>query len=715
LQITRKIITLCIVLAGNLLLIGLPIKSANAEVIDRIQINQSGDEAEIRILFITRIQYLRQVLLKNGDIRIYFNLLQIDATDPRLVQQRRDSPPSNIAPHFTLNYPEIDSSMSISFGKSVDYHIRPGNDGMSISIFTPNISLANQPKAPPAGEIKQPASVPRTAEEIAHTEQQAKLLMESARNEIKNNSIREVIANLKKLLELPPNQQSQTAQLMLGQAYERIGEFANARAAYLAYVTQYPNANNYQQVKDSLNRMVMAAYAAEQSTPEKLPVVNKLIVFGGFSQYYSRGLLHTDTTTLPNPVVTSADINDQSQLLSTLDLTGMRRSEARETRMVFRDTFTANFLPDGGNSNALNAAYFEQTPNDQSYYYGMGRQTGASGGLPSRFDGVWLGSNINDSWRINSTLGKPVQEPGVAAESKSFAAININLTRQPGQWSGNTYLISQHVDDIMDRRAAGLEAHYFDTKNNHSVLIEYDTLFKTTNVGLLQGNWTSNGGDNYTMLAEHRRLPTLQTTNALLLFPSTQTIAGLFNSGVSADTLRSYALMATPILNQFSLGLTRPISTHIKFGGDFKVSNTTSYQAYDSVNDTTTVLPGVRAYTVTIQVVGNDLLFENELGIASVSYAKANTFKAETLTFSQVETFSQNWRLDLVFQLYNENNILNGDTTRISPTTKLSYQMSPSKHFELSGGYMQTRTSNTILDVKTRRRFVNLGYRWDFQ
>jgi tetratricopeptide (TPR) repeat protein len=695
-------------------MIGLPIKSATAEVIDRIQINQAGDEAEIRIQFITRIQYLRQVLLKNGDIRIYFNLLEIDATDPRLVQQRRDSPPSNIAPHFTLNYPEIDSSMSISFGRSVDYHVRPGNDGMSISIFTPDISLANQLKAksplPAAG-----AKPPRTAEEMAQTEQQAKQLMESARTELKSNSNREAIADLKKLLELPPNLQSQTAQLMLGQTYERIGEFANARATYLAYVTLYPNANNYQQVKDSLYRMVMAAYTAEQSTPEKLPVENKLIVFGGFSQYYYRGLLHTDTMTLPNPVVTSADINDQSQLLSTLDLTGMRRSETRETRMVFRDTYTANFLPDGGNSNTLNAAYFEQTPNDQSYYYGMGRQTGASGGVPSRFDGAWLGSNLNDSWRINSTLGKPVQEPGVAAESKSFAAININLTRQPGRWSGNTYLISQHVDDIMDRRAVGLEAHYFDTKSNDSVLIEYDNLFRTVNVGLIQGNWTSKGGDNYTLLAEHRRLPSLQTTNALLLYPSTQTISDLFNSGVSADTLRTYALMATPILNQFSVGLTQPISPHIKFGGDFKVSNTTSYQTYDSVNLTTTVIPGVRAYTVTIQVVGNDLLFENELGIASASYAKANTYKAETLTFSQVETFGQNWRLDLVFQLYNEINVLNGNTTTISPTLKLSYQMSPSKHFELAGGYLQTHTSNTILDVKTRRRFINLGYRWDFQ
>ena len=37
--------------------------------------------------------------------------------------------------------------------------------------------------------------------------------------------------------------------------------------------------------------------------------------------------------------------------------------------------------------------------------------------------------------------------------------------------------------------------------------------------------------------------------------------------------------------------------------------------------------------------------------------------------------------------------------------------MDHSKYFELGGGYMQTHIANMILDLKTKRWFISLGYR----
>ena len=173
-----------------------------AEVIDRIQINQRGNEAEIKIRFVTRIQFVRQVMLKNGDVRIYFNLLEVDEADQRLVRQKRDSPPSKIVPRFSITYPEIDSSLTISFGKPVNYQIRPGNDGRSISFFTPVIKKTAQ------HQTKVQNSTPATKS----TELEAKLLMGKVKNILKNKSYRTAIALLNKLLQLPHNQQSQSAQ-----------------------------------------------------------------------------------------------------------------------------------------------------------------------------------------------------------------------------------------------------------------------------------------------------------------------------------------------------------------------------------------------------------------------------------------------------------------------------------------------------------------------
>jgi hypothetical protein len=717
LQILKKKSSLLIFLASTLLLLHIAIKPAYAEVIDRIQINQAGDEAEIRIQFVTRVQYLRQVMLKNGDVRIYFNLLEIDATDPRLTWQKRDSPPSNIVPKFTLTYPEIDSSLSISFGKAVEYHIRPGNDGRSISFFTPinSRTQANTPLIAP-GAIPPPASTPpRNPAEVELTEVEAKLLMENATVALKKSSNQAAVTALKNILNLPLNQQTQAAQLMIGQAYEQNGEFSKARTEYDSYIKLYPKAKNLNQVKESLARVFMAAYESEKSVPERMAIDDKMNFFGGFSQYYYKGILHSDSMTPPSAVVTSSNISDQSQLISALELTGLKRTQTTETRIVFRDTFAANFLPGIGSNNFLDAAYLEQTPNDQSYFYGLGRRTGMAGGVPSRFDGAWLSRNINDSWRVHGTLGTPVQAYGSTGEAKVFAAISVDLTRLPGQWSGNTYLIEQRVGETLDRRAAGMEAHYFDSKSNHTGLMEYDTLFKRFNFGLFQGNWMTTEDKNYTLLIEHRRLPSLQITNALLLEQPNQSIAGLIQSGVTTNTLRDNALRASPLFNQFTIGMTQPYSPHLKLGGDIKVSNTTSYEAYDSVQNIPVSIPRVQAYIYSIQMVGNNLLFDNDLGIASASYTNASTYQSRLLAFSQTETFSQNWRLDIALLLYAENNSLIGDTTRISPSFKLNYHWNASQTFEFGAGFEQTHTQSTILDSKSRRKFFNIGYRWDFQ
>lgn len=744
---TKQMSLLQTIVFGTFILLGIAVNSARAEVIDQIQINRAGDEAEIRIKFVTRVQFLRQVMLRNGDVRIYFNLMEIDTTDPKLVRQRKDSPPSNIVSHFTVTYPEIDSALTISFGRPVDYHIRPGNDGRSISFFTPIISgsgpaIIKAPGVPaiiatPTAKVPSAKSPPlqdsvaskpaadraRSAADIELTELEAKQLMDTAINVESRNLTLASIALLNKLLALPPNKQSQGALLMRAKAYEKVEDFENARADYFAYLKRYSTPHGYKQMEQNVARMIMADLARKKSVPERMVVSDKMIVFGGLSQYFSKGLVQLDSISSATSEQTSSYTSDQSQLQSSLELTGIKTSASRETRMVFRDTFTANFLQDGGSSNFLDAAYFEQAPTDQSYYYGAGRKIGGSAGIPSRFDGAWLGSNLTDAWRISTAIGKPVRPAGSTAETKAFAEFGVNLTRLPGQWSGNTYLVSQRVANIIDRRAVGIEAHYYDEKRNHTILMEYDTLFRKTSAGLLQTNWITDSDNNYTLLVEHRR--SMQISNALnRLLPPDQ-ISARLNAGETPETLLSDSLLATPSFNQISVGMTHPYSEQVKFGGDFTFANTTAYEYYDPANSATAIMPRAGAYTLALQVVGNNLLLDNDLGKAIASFTDATTYQSKSLTFSQAETFLENWHLDLALQFSSQRSDISGEFTRINPSLKLSYQRGTSMNFEFAAGLEQSHNIGTFLvdttntyqqqDNRIRRKYFNLGYRWNFR
>lgn len=672
-----------------------------------------GDEAEIQIKFDVRIQFLREASLEGGEIHIYINLLEADPEGIRQVPEAMDSPPMDIAPHFSVTYPDLDSSLTIKFAKAVSYRIRPGQDGRSISIFIPVIL----PKGEPSAAI--PPPILRTPEEI---ELEAKQLIDSARDALGHDQIGMSIEALNRLLNLPPNQQSQSAQGMIGEAREKNGEFAKARVEYELYLKLYPDAGDAKQVKGRLARLPAEETKLAQAVPraaEKKIIEEKLTVYGSFSQYYYTGVSHRDTTTANGLSVATESLTgtDQSTLISSLDLTGRKRTETTDTRFVARDSYNANFLRGRKSDNRLSAAYVEQSARDRSYLYRLGRQTGAAGGVQGRFDGAWLGYSLNPAWRVNGVIGTPVDFFGSSIERKTFTGVSVDLTRLPDQWSGSGYYIQQRVGSFADRRAIGVETHYFDLQRNYTGLLDYDTLFKAVNIAMFQGNWATVSGGNYNMLVDHRKSPSLQITTALPGQP-VQSVAASVQSGLSLRTLREDAKAASATSNLFMVGMTQPYSAHWRLGGDFRISNISGTGAYG-------VMPAAAGtgniYIYSVQAIGNNLLLENDLGVASASYINARTYKGQSLAFTQTETLRQRWRLDVSLQLYNQNGT-SGDPnyhqTRVTPSLKLSYHMNESASFDGEGGIENTHTTspiNAVKDEKIRRKYVYIGYRWDFR
>jgi tetratricopeptide (TPR) repeat protein len=703
-QIMRIINRSFLLFVAALLLSAVGINKAHAHIIDRIEINHVGDEAEINILFDVRIQYLSEASLNNGEIHVFLNLLEADPDRDRLVPEAMDSPPTDIAPHFTVAYPGLDSSLIVKFDKAVNYRVRPGNDGRSISIFTPVVKREIQPQAEAA-----PAMLSK--EDV---EREAKQLMDGAQNALQQGQGPVAVEKLNRLLNLPPNRQSQAAQELIGEAREKNGEYAKARVEYELYLKLYPDAKDVQQVKDRLARLPAVEYAkpVPQGVQRKT-VEEKMTVYGSFSQNYYNGMSHIDTTTANGSSIISDTLTatDQSTLISALDLTGRKRTESTDTRVVFRDDYRANFLANSNSDNRLSSFYVEQSARDRSYLYRLGRQAGTAGGVLGRFDGAWLGYSLNSTWRINGVMGTPVDFYSTDAEHKTFAGLSVDLTRLPEQWSGSGYFIQQRAGSVVDRQAVGMETHYFDAKRNYLGLIDYDTIFKAVNIAMFQGNWTSAAGDNYLLLADHRKSPALQLSNALP-GQNTQSIASLVQSGVSTDSLIVDAKALTPTANLLLVGMTHPYSSRLRLGGDFRINNISGTGASGILPAT----PGTgNMYIYTLQAIANSIFRENDLGVASASYINAQTYNGQSLSFTQTETLQQNWRLDVSLLLYNQKDNLGVHMTRVTPSLKLGYRLNESVSFNAEGGIEDTHNTGAIQTQTIRRKYVYIGYRWDFQ
>ena len=254
-------------LAVALLLSGVGIKTAQAHVIDRIELNRAGDEAEIQVIFDVRVQYLREASLNNGEVHIFITLLEADPDRTSLIPEAMDSPPTDIAPHFTVAYPGLDTSLTIKFDKPVSYRVRPGADGRSISIYIPVTLPTSEPQVGAA-------TAPHTPEEV---EQEAKKLIDSARAALQRGDAIAAVETLNQMLNLPPNKQSQVGQELIGEAREMNGEFAKARVEYELYLKLYPEAADVKKVKDRLARLPAEPYAKavpqlvrKQSVDEKM-------------------------------------------------------------------------------------------------------------------------------------------------------------------------------------------------------------------------------------------------------------------------------------------------------------------------------------------------------------------------------------------------------------------------------------------------------------
>lgn len=564
---------------------------------------------------------------------------------------------------------------------------------------------------PTAGAMPRAATVvpPTSAVSNSAADIPAAELMERGRAALTRGDNASAINTFDQLLRLPPNRHSQEAQELIGLAHERNGEPDQAKNEYAQYLRLYPEGEGTERVRQRLANLESAP-AGKGLMAAKKKEVNFSTVYGGLSQYYYRGNSRADITQTVGPILDQTTLTalDQSALITNLDITGRFRSGDYDNRVVIRDNYILNFLPNTENVNRLYAAYAEVRNKLYDYSGRLGRQPGNSGGVLGRFDGISMGYGFLPKWRVNLVAGEPVEYNPINS-NKQFWGTSLDVGTFAEHWNGSLYYINQTVDQIVDRQAVGTELRYFDPRRSLLSLIDYDVSYGALNIALLQGTQQIGTGTSLNLLIDHRKAPVLQTSNAVIGEIDTSISSQLLT--LTEDQLRAQAEARTPTADLIMIGATHNFSPTWQLGGDIKRYNISGTPASGALPAS----PGTgNVYVYTVQGIGTGLLTKRDVSVLSLSYLTGQTYDGESIAINNRTLIQDKWTFDLSLRYYQQKDNLGTDLTRLTPIVRVGYRWRDKVTFEFEAGKEKGRTTSSTQTEDTTRDFYSLGYRWDF-
>ena len=731
-RIYRSLMLLCLTLLS-------PIVYA-AEILDKIEIIQTNTEADIHIDFFTQVRYLRHSPTnESSSLQIFLDFPQLTVAPTQ--RETLSSPPSDLVPGFTVNYPDQKTnSIGIKFKKPVKFRITPDSSGRGIVIHVPLEKMAE----PQAQEVPAPITeaaivdIPSIPQGMSVNDYAGKLVAES-RVAAGLGDYAKAIQLLNAALNFPPHAYSQNAQELIGVAREKNGELAKAKAEYNLYLSLYPEGDGVKRVRQHIADIDEAS-KSKTTAKAKKPTrgISETTVYGSWDQYYYDAHSHN----YESDPTTNSHSHDQSSLMSSLNLTARSRQNQYDSKLVYRNRQTMDFLPQIGSSKHSNrdrtdAAYAEVANSEVDYLVRAGRQSGNSGGVLGRFDGGLLRYGLTSKLRVNLVAGT-LDEYKVDYK-RHFYGINLDIGPLAENWSGNTFFINQETDNVTDRRAVGGELRYF--KNDRSVysLVDYDTMFHRLNTFMVQGNLQAEDTTNYNVLYDHRKSPILQMINSLSSVPvapgspQPTTIRQALQQGQTEELLRSLAIANTLDTDLYLLGVTRQITPRWQLGADVQLSRVSGGDSTAAVAAATNALlennpfidpltlqnlsnsfAGGNTYTYHVQAVGLDTLFKNDTSIISASITTGPTSLVESVVLTNIMVPRENWRLDSSIKLTRIDTDPSTMQYVVSPTMRASYRLGTKATLEAEIGLeVDNRSSAVDGHNRTFRDFSFIGYRLD--
>lgn len=587
---------------------------------------------------------------------------------------------------------------------------------------TPGSKLTRIPPKKPA-PVKEPEPTrPKTSDE------RIAALMEDARQAVARGDYTRAIQLYTKVLEYPDHPYRRDALEFLGVAREKKGQLAHAISVYKRYLSLYPDGEASDRVRQRLAGLTTASKRIEPGRLKKNrrgDGARPWDFYGGISMFYRR-----DEDTSDN----IEDSVTQSSLSNDLDFTARRRTRTSDIQARFTGAYLYDFLDSGGgNETSISSLYLDATEKKHGLSMRLGRQSRSTGGVLGRVDGLLLGYKTTDWLSLNAIAGFPVASTRDRVKTdRHLYGVSADLGTFANTWDFNTFYIEQKAEDIVDRRAIGGEARYFDSKRSLLTFVDYDLSYQSLNTLVMIGSWRLQDQTVFNASLDYRNSPILTTSNAIQGQPVTtiDELRDLFTE----DEIRHLAEDRTAESKTFSLGVSRPINEKLQVNGDITVSNLSGSKGSDlngdGVIDTTLFdlngdgitetdiqpVPGTGyEFFYNLQLIGSSLVKTGDTSILGLRYSDTSTSNTATVSFNTRYPVNRVWRLNPRMRVdYRENSNDNSTQWIYSPEFRTDFRWRKRYRFEFElGGEWSTREL-TQGNEDTSSYFFSLGYRADF-
>lgn len=578
--------------------------------------------------------------------------------------------------------------------------------------------------APPPPQVPSP-SVPAEAaipspQIAAEYNDKARLLLADAQRAYNQGDFAAATDTLNTVLNLPNNSSSRAAQQLIGFARLKNGDAEGARREFELFLEIYPSGPDSEQVR----RQLATLPAAAAPVPQPAVVEPASSTSGSISLFYYGGQSQTRTQDFQNspinglPVLQSdstLSANDLSQLQATTDLNWRHRDSEKDMRFVFRDTGTANLLPNSSGRNRLTAMYFDQRSFVNGTNFRVGRQSPTGGGVLYRFDGVQAGYGFAPKWRVNGVFGKPSDD--LLDTQRRFTGVSLEAEALTRELSGNIYAIQQTIDGETDRQAYGTELRYFSGGLSMFGQLDYDMVFQRTNIAALQGTMIYADNSVLNFMVDRRTSPLLSLGNALFFQdPSTPTIARTIRElllTTPLDTLVTRVRGITPFQNQAMLGYTTPITKRWQTGGNI------NYTSIDEIPPVDVILPQGQAATgnlwsLGLQLIGTNLYSNRDTHVFNLSFLTGPTYNGQMLTYNNLTGLNEQWQVEPSLRYYTQRDNTETRIVRWTPGVRLTYRVLKQVSLESELQYEISNSEGPLRVESARRVFYYFGGRYDF-
>jgi hypothetical protein len=560
-------------------------------------------------------------------------------------------------------------------------------------------------------------------------------LIGEARNSLKQNNFQAAIGLLKRAVQQPENRRSPEARELLGVAYQKDKQTAQAKAVYEDYVRRYPSAEGTAGVRQRL----LAIETAEAPPSDKLRNVTTIgptsvdgapsgdpqagaarsnfSVSGSVSSTYIRDdsySVNRDATQALNLNATKDDHQThQNEMLSSFDASAQWGDG--NVKMKFRISGTDEYRiePQAQDLFGISSLYLDTSVKDWNSTFRLGRQIRNSDGILGRFDGAVFTYQYDPIFGFTTFGGSPVdyRTDMPFKDERYFYGGALNF----GPWKGvdaDVYAINQMDLNIVDRQAVGAEFRYSDMTKSAFLTVDYDVHFDKLDAAIFTGTWTLPDKSVIRAGADYRLAPYLTTWNAVQGQAFTTIYDMLKQTAYSQANLMQMAIDRTATYQSSNVGYTRQLTDKIQINLDVTQAHINGTIASYSVLGTPD--SGDEFY-YGAQLVGSSLFTEGDMYSAALRFSDLKDSDNFAMDLSTRYPIMQDLRIQPhVIGTYSMGKTGGWNEYTVIPSLLFDYALRKDLNIEVEVGDRMTWRNQGTTQTTENELLVTAGVRYDF-